>query len=311
MVLSGVKQNWLALQSASPELLKDSDFIVAAIQANRETIAYSVKLHKENRDFWVKLVKAFPDGVALFVDYYGDGLLQKDAELMRELTKKDWRAFQIASSEMRGDESLQLLAVCQCWEAVKWAHHVQLAVMEECVRQEWKAVELFLKTDGPRDMGRLSAAERVALANCNPDIVRASQLTDDDVTVMAAVKNDGPVLRFASERIRADREIATAAIRQNWRALEFASKQLRGDKKLVMETLKQCGLALKHATEALRCDYSVVIEAVTRHRKALPFMSEKLHKDEVFWARVCRYFPDGHKMALKYGMSDLTFLCSD
>merc|ERR1712100_881079 len=102
VVLSGVKQNWLALQSTSPELLQNSDFVIEAIQANRESMAYSAKLHSDNRDFWVKLVKAFPDGVALFVDFYEGETLQKDNELMKELTKKDWRAFQIASSEMRG-----------------------------------------------------------------------------------------------------------------------------------------------------------------------------------------------------------------
>jgi hypothetical protein len=249
--------------------------------------------------------------VALFVEFYGEGALQNDAELMRELTKKDWRAFQMAAPEMRADDSLQLLAVCQCWEAVKWAFNVQLPVMEECVRQEWRAVELFLDVNGPREGGYLSDEERVALANSNPLIVRAPQLADDDVVMLAAVRNDGPVLQYASERLRADREIATSAIRQNWRALQFASQQLRGDKKLIMETLKQCGLALQHATEALRADHSVVIEALVRHKKSLPYMSEKLYTDELFWTKVCRRFPDGYKMALKYGVSDLTFLHSD
>lgn len=189
-----------------------------------------------------------------------------------------------------------------------WANNVQLAVMEECVRQEWKAVEIFLDPSGPRAGGYLSDQDRVALANSNPDIVRASQLADDDVTVSAAVRKDGTVLQYASERLRADRETATIAIRQNWRALEFASAQLRGDKRLVMETLVQCGLALQFATERLRCDHSVVIEAITRHRKAMPFMSEKLRKDEVFWTKVCRRFPDGWQISLKWNnMTDTQY----
>merc|ERR1719389_263593 len=137
------------------------------------------------------LVKSFPDGVALFVEFYGEGELQNDAELMHELTKKDWRAFQIASSEIRSDQSLQLEAVCQCWEAVKWANKVELPVMEESVRQEWKSIELFLAVDGPREHGRFSGEERIALAVSNPQIVRSPQLADDDVCMLAAVREEG------------------------------------------------------------------------------------------------------------------------
>jgi len=308
VVLSGVRQNWLALQSAGPLLQKDRDFMIEAVQANREAIPYGVKIFHGDRDFWIMLVKCFDDGVGLFVDHYGDGELTKDAGLMQELTKKDWRAFQIAASDLRSKKCLQLEAVCQCWEAVKWAYKVELPVMKECVRQEWKAIELFLDVNGPRENGDISQEERVVLANANPHIIRASQLADDGVTVLAAVTVEGPVLQFASERLRADRDTATTAIRQNWRALEFASKKLRGDRRLVMETLKQCGLALQFATETLRSDHSVVIEAVVRQRKALPFMAEKLHTDELFWTRVCRRFPDGWNMAMKYGMKDLAFL---
>lgn len=308
VVLSGVRQNWLALPSASEPLQKDRDFMIQAMQANRDAIPYGVKLFHGDRLFWILLVRGFPDGVGLFVEHYGEGELTKDAELMHELTKKDWRAFQIASPELRSENSLQLLAVCQCWEAVKWAHKVNLPVMTECVRQEWQAIELFLDPNGPCEDGHITHEERVVLANSNPHIVRAAQLADDDVTVLAAVTNEGPVLRYASERIRADRDIATTAIRQNWRALEFASKRLRGDKKLVMETLKQCGLSLQFATDKLRCDHSVVLEGITRHRQALPFIHEQLYTDEVFWCKVCRRFSDGWRMAAKFGMKDLAFL---
>lgn len=148
---------------------------------------------------------------------------------------------------------------------------------------------------------------RIALANSNPSIIRSPLLNDDEITVNAAVRKHGPVLQFASKRLRADRDTATAAIRQNWRSLEFASDALRGDKPLVMETLKQCGLSLQFATEALRSDHQVVIEAIVRHRKALPFMAEKLYADEPFWSKVTRRFPDGWSMAQKFS-ANLGFL---
>jgi len=308
IVLSGVKQNWLAIQSAGPLLQKDRDFMILAMQTNREVIPYGTEHFHEDREFWVMLVKLFPDGVSLFLQHYGEGELQNCSALMHELTKRDWRAFQIASEQLRGKQSLQLEAVCQCWEAVKFANNVDLKVMKECVSQQWRSIELFLAEDGPRANGFITRDDRVVLASCNPHIIRAPQLADDDLTVMAAVEKEGPVLEFASERLRADRATATTAIRQNWKALKFASHHLRGDRGLIMETLKQCGLALQFATDEMRCDHGVVIEAVVRHRKALPYLSPKLYDDKLFWTKVCRRFPDGYKMAMKYGMNDLPFM---
>jgi len=303
VVLSAVKQNALALQSTAMVLQKDRDFMIQAIKTNRDSIPHGVTIFHADREFWIKLLKSFPDGVALFVEFYGEGPLQKDSVLMHELTKKDWRAFQIASPELRSQEPLQLEAVCQCWEAVRWANKVEQKVMLECVRQEWKAIEVFLqKVDGPRDSGHIGDEERKELATCNPHIVRAKELADHTVTVLAAVKQKGPVLKFASERLRADFPVAQAAIRENWKALEFASDEIRGDKPLVMETLKQCGLALQFATETLKRDHQVCIEAILRHRKSLPFISKALYTDELFWTKVCGRFPDGWQMALKMVM---------
>jgi len=298
-----LKQDWHAIESATPELRKDRDFMLQAIETNRDAIPYVALAFHEDAQFWVGLLKSFPDGVALFIEFYGEGELQADIVLMRELCKKDWRAFQTASIELRADESLQLVAVCQCWEAVAWANSVQLKVMKECVQQAWRSVELFLDPDGPRENGFLSDADRQVLASGNPDIVQAKALADDHVLFLAAVCTDGLVLKFASRRITGMREIVRAAIRQNWQALQYASDELRGDRKLVTEAFKQSGLALKYATEALRCDHSVVMEAIMRNRKALALMSKKLYKDSAFWEKVCNRFPDGWSMAHQYGIS--------
>ena len=49
---------------------------------------------------------------------------------------------------------------------------------------------------------------------------------------MAAVRQRGWALNYASPELRADREVVLAAVRQNGRALEFAifaSEELRAD----------------------------------------------------------------------------------
>ena len=60
-------------------------------------------------------------------------------------------------------------------------------------------------------------------------------LQDDKEVVLAAVKENGFALRFASDRLKDDEDIVRAAVRRNRRALRFASERLQ---KLLREGLK-------------------------------------------------------------------------
>ena len=61
---------------------------------------------------------------------------------------------------------------------------------------------------------------------------------------MAAVKNIGLGLEFASEDLRRERGIVIDAVNKNRKALQFSSEDLRRDRKIGMATLKQDGCAL-------------------------------------------------------------------
>ena len=47
--------------------------------------------------------------------------------------------------------------------------------------------------------------------------------------ILAAVKQVGGALAFASAVLREDREVVLAAVQQDWRAIEFVSVALRRD----------------------------------------------------------------------------------
>ena len=48
--------------------------------------------------------------------------------------------------------------------------------------------------------------------------------------VLAAVRNNGYVLEFASKALRADPEVVLTAVKENGRALHHASLALRADR---------------------------------------------------------------------------------
>ena len=48
----------------------------------------------------------------------------------------------------------------------------------------------------------------------------SEELKADKQVVLEAVKQHGDALRFASEELKADKEVVVEAMKQNWRALE-------------------------------------------------------------------------------------------
>ena len=64
---------------------------------------------------------------------------------------------------------------------------------------------------------------------------------------MAALKQYGWTLQFASKDIQKDREIVMAVVKQDGQALEFASLDLRGDCDVVLEAAEHNSSSLQHA----------------------------------------------------------------
>ena len=66
--------------------------------------------------------------------------------------------------------------------------------------------------------------------------------------VLDAVTQDGDALAYASNALKADREVVMAAVTQNGQVLEYASRELRADKDVVITAVTQYGYALLHTS---------------------------------------------------------------
>ena len=64
---------------------------------------------------------------------------------------------------------------------------------------------------------------------------------------MAAVKDYGGTIQFASEDLNRDKEIVMAAVKQYWHWLEFASLELKGDCDVVLEAEEHNRYSSQHA----------------------------------------------------------------
>lgn len=78
--------------------------------------------------------------------------------------------------------------------------------------------------------------------------------------VLAAVKQDGLYLQYASERLKKNKEIVLAAVRENGNALQYASYSMTDDEVVVYEaitnTKHRVNLAFSYISRRLKeCDY--------------------------------------------------------
>ena len=103
----------------------------------------------------------------------------------------------------------------------------------------------------------------------------------DRKAVLAAVKEDGLALEYASEDLKADREIVLAAVKSATllSPLQYASDDLKADRELVLAAGKQNGIALRSASEDLKADRDIVLAVVKHHGSALAYASEDLKAD--------------------------------
>jgi hypothetical protein len=113
--------------------------------------------------------------------------------------------------------------------------------------------------------------------------------------VLAAVRQNGWALRFASAELTKDREVVLAAVTRYAGALEFAPT-FQGDPEIVMEAVVQNGRALMFASEALRVDRKVVLAAVSENYRVLSQLPYDLRVDREFYNHA--FFGKGNIMKL-------------
>ncbi len=113
----------------------------------------------------------------------------------------------------------------------------------------------------------------------NGDVLRyaSEELRADHKFVLAALQQDSPLLRAVldlSSRQSDHHEILLAAAQQNGHALGLASEVLRADHEVVMAAVRQNGVTLRYVSEELRADHEVALAAMLGDGHALGESSE-------------------------------------
>ncbi|CAE7191803.1 unnamed protein product, partial [Symbiodinium microadriaticum] len=88
-----------------------------------------------------------------------------------------------------------------------YAANVNAASIVEAVKQDWRAISLYMDHfyQGPTD-------DLSKLIESNPQIVRDERLNGNAPVMLKAVRQEGSVLRYATEELRDDDEIVFHAV---------------------------------------------------------------------------------------------------
>ena len=76
---------------------------------------------------------------------------------------------------------------------------------------------------------------------CVLSFVELEELKKDKEVVLAAVRQDGDALKYASKELQKDKEVVLAAVWQHCRALNYASEELKSDKDVLLAAVRQNG----------------------------------------------------------------------
>jgi hypothetical protein len=199
-----------------------------------------------------------------------------------------------ASERLRGDERLVTLACKRnglnlehASQAMKATKSVVLAAVAEWgTALEYASYELRDDRD-------------VVLQACSPNV----SLCDDDYDDAGLDK--GP-LTYASDRFRADREIALLAVRGHGSSLQLLSVKMFDDEEIVRAAAKSCmcDWLMDQCSERLCDNPEFVMDLLTGEKYDMDdrdhfvqMISERLRNDRKFMRRIMDGFDDGRFLA--------------
>jgi lambda repressor-like predicted transcriptional regulator len=106
----------------------------------------------------------------------------------------------------------------------------------------------------------------------------SAELKNDREIVLAAVNQKGSSLDYASGELRHDREIVLAAVKQDWRYMWHASGVFKNDREIVLAAVSQNGIVLACA-KMLNNDREIVMTAVNQDGRAVHYVSDEMKRD--------------------------------
>ncbi|KAG2373346.1 hypothetical protein C9374_012212 [Naegleria lovaniensis] len=194
-------------------------------------------------------------------------VLRKNKEFMLKVVQLNGKALSYAELPLKNDLDIVLAAVRQNGEALRCIYvdptcclRSNKDVILEAIKQNKKALQ-WVPMNLLTDLSFMLKVVTLIFPEFEGLKFASDDLKNDKDIALVAVKKDGNALNFVSAALKSDYDVVLAAVRQYEHALVYASNDLRNDKEIVLEAIRKYGSALCFASDELKKDREIVLEA--------------------------------------------------
>ena len=252
--------------------------------------------------------------------------LRDDKKLILELIKnKKEEVLQYASPRLQDDREVVSAAIERVGSPIKYAskrlkNDTELGL--KALKNSWNDFSYISKDQDNKEV--LIAAIK-EFGTVTPELVSSefgefidptftqyetfmSNLTenarDNKEIMLAAINENGSAFKYASERMRSDKELLNLALeRYSYDyPLEYASLALQNDKEIILKAMNKNSENIKFASPEIRNDPEVVMKAIKSNGSNFKYISDELknNKDFILSAllentNIYSYIPESQK----------------
>jgi G:T-mismatch repair DNA endonuclease (very short patch repair protein) len=201
---------------------------------------------------------------------------QSDKAVVQAAVMQNYRAFEYASSSLRGDEEIVKEILSRQGLALQYVEKELLNdpdVVMTAVEQTWKAFE-FASPEVQRDRNiviKMLSQNGLQLERVSKD------LQNDPEVVLVAIDADGESLEFASEELRSDADLCLAAIRESSFARLHCRYDFSRDETFLLALCSHEGYTTEELSK--HCDDALLENDEFMHAAAWHFENRKKKKE--------------------------------
>ena len=98
------------------------------------------------------------------------------------------------------------------------------------------------------------------------------KFNDDIDVIRAGTVFDVRNIRFASDRLRNNEELAIELVQRKWSVLQYLGYEARKNRNVVLTAIRQNGMAIQYAVDELWDDSEIVEEAIQQNPDVIDWL---------------------------------------
>ena len=321
-----------ALEFAAEAFKDDAQVVTAAVKKDGHAFAFASDRLRRNKAFVLHLLALHAMATnnipkSTFAFQHANASLQDDPEVALAALKQNDAMWRFVSTRLREDRPF-IFAAIECNPMV-FKHFT------EALKDDTEVAQAAIQKDGflleaanPRF--RHDKAFLLRAAHAGPMagamlLFVSDDLKDDAELVKASVQKESNFFRYASDRLRHDREFVLDLLKHcqhAWQVLLIADERFRDDEEMILAIAAESGHSAIYASERLMSDRAFVLQvlsvsentmfilqyaldqfrddeemvttAIRRHGEAMYQASERLRHDKAFVLAMLQLNPNAY-----------------